>query len=197
MPLFAFSCVKSARQLFLHRRNCRMNTISNASVFCFSRRIKLILLALFICIGAAFGVYTAQLGSHLFFPLMRMAVNSRVSIFRLSFAVLLPFLLSAVAVLISSPLMLSLICCVKTSFFTLCVYSVCSVFYPAGWLICFLFLFSDAVAEILLQIYCIRNVDHFGIAAGRELLVISLCALFAVFLDMLLIMPFLHKLINY
>lgn len=92
--------------------------------------------------------------------LMRACCHAGVSIVGLFFVPFLPFLISAVAVYCSAPLILLLTGLSKSFLLGFCVCAVYVAFSGGGWLISFLLLFTDiftAPALFGYQIRCLRG----------------------------------------
>ncbi len=111
--------------------------------------------------------------------LMRSALCSDVSIFRLLCVILLPFLFSAFAVYFSKPRVLYLIAFLKAFLFAFVSAGITLAFGSAGWLVRWLVMFSDCLSLPLLWLYWQRNVSgqqgfrlaEFGVFAGIACLI--------------------------
>lgn len=132
------------------------------------RSCKLILLFLWI-IGFLCGVVCAAYADNLT-SLMRTCFSSGVSIVGLLSVPILPFLISAVAVYCSAPLILYFtgFCKAFLIGFSLCV--VHSVFDGGGWLICLLLFFTDLLTAPVLMLFQLRYCGCEGTVRPRDIL---------------------------
>ena len=141
--------------------------------------------------GLIFGTIMAAAASDAYFLLMRIAPKSTVSIIGLAVTVLLPFLLTAFAVLSDRSLWLYPICFTKVFAFAFSGYGISAAYGSAAWLVRFLFQFSDILTIPILFWFTFRHHKgrrpgwkrDFGIGCVLELLV---CCL-----DLWFISPFL------
>lgn len=91
--------------------------------------------------------------------LMRMAVTGYVSIVDLLMSVLLPFLISALAVYIFKPGLLAVFAFIKACLFAFFSMGTLEAFGSAGWLIRLLLMFSDICMTVVLYLYWMRHVS--------------------------------------
>jgi hypothetical protein len=160
----------------------------------FRKRYPLFL-AFLSCAGFSFGIYTACISDPSIFSLMRMAASSHVSIVRVLLVVLLPFLISAIAVLLSNRLLLHLVVLIKSIFYGFCMYAICLEFDHAGWLMCMLLLLTDSVVLLSVHWFALRQRIVFK-SAYRELSLLTLLCVGVGFFDATVISPFLTRLFN-
>ena len=161
-----------------------------------SCKMNWIILAVVWLIGLFVGMYLGSNADNSYFLLMRMALNTRVSIVGLLGISCLPFLLSAYAVYLGKPKLILLVCFCKAVLFTSCGYAVLISFGSAGWLIRLLLQFSDIV---LLPLYCwfsIRHIHGKETTLKRDTAVCILAAACAGSIDYCLVSPFLAMLID-
>jgi hypothetical protein len=116
-------------------------------------------LALSWTFGLGFGgLVFRYVGSHLA-PWMPLAASCQPSIPGLLFSTLIPFLLSAFAVYLSVPKLLFGICFCKAFLLGYVCCGVFAAFGSAGWLVRWLFLFTDLWGAALLYHYCGRHIS--------------------------------------
>ena len=106
--------------------------------------MPLFLAASWLC-GFVFGVFCYSTSCPEFTSLMRRAFSCSVSIVGLLNAALIPFLLSTLFIATSMPLLLPGLCFVKAFLFSFVSIGVLKSFGSGGWLLRYLFLFSDCV----------------------------------------------------
>lgn len=158
-------------------------------------RDRRFLLCLCWCVGLLLGTVFAVGADASFLSLMRQAAVSRVSIVNLLTAVLLPFLLSALAVYMGRPRALYVICLCKALCFAFCMVLTARSFGAAGWLIQPLLHFSDLLLAPVLIWFSVR---HIGGGSGSVQKDLGFCAaVIAVvaMLDAFWVSPFLAELI--
>ena len=127
--------------------------------------------------------------------LMRACCDAGVSIVGLFLVPFFPFLISAVAVYCSTPLILYLTGLAKSFLFGFCACAVYTGSSGGGWLLCLLLLFTDlltAPALFLFQLRCMyddsKNVLRFGVFAVLWFMAVSAA-------DYLWIVPLLRDII--
>ena len=126
--------------------------------FCTRKWDKLFLASLWVAGLIAGGFVFRYSGSNLVSQ-MPLAVGSQPSIFSLLNSTLLPFLFSAYAVYIGAPRILYGISFLKAWGLGYLSCSVFAAFGNAGWLVRWLFLFSDIFAAAALYCYCHRYIS--------------------------------------
>ena len=146
--------------------------------------------------GMFLGTFCAANAESLYFSLMRQAVLSRVSIVSLIAAQLLPFLFAAFVAYISKPWLISIVCSLKLFSFTFVGFLVWATFGSAGWLVRFLFMFTDLISVPVLIWFCFRKLrnsfwDH------REFWICIGITIAAAVLDAYCVAPFLAKMIDF
>lgn len=82
--------------------------------------------------------------------LMRIAVAQRVSIVGIVFSLSFPLIISAIAIHLDSPLVLSILAFLKAFCFGCCCCAVVAAFGSSGWFIRWLLLFSDSCIVVVL-----------------------------------------------
>lgn len=119
-------------------------------------------LAFFWLCGMCCGFLSFYAANKSVLPLMRGTPYVPVSIVRLLCVNLLPFLLSALAVFLSSPMLVLLVCFSKAFVFFFVSLGLCQAFSSAGWLVRFLLLFSDCLSIPVLYFFWLRRIspDH-------------------------------------
>lgn len=139
------------------------------------------------------GTLSGAAASNSFLLLMRIAPTSYVSIAGLAVTLLLPFLFIALAIYMNRPHWLYPICFCKVFGLAFSGYGVAAAYGSAGWLVRFLFLFSDIYTTPILCYLTLRHIHtrqagwkkDIGISAGIFLL--------AGALDLWFISPFLAR----
>lgn len=125
------------------------------------RKSCYILLACSWILGLGLGVLLFRYSGSGIVSLVGAAVIDRFSIVGLLSSLLLPFLFSALAVYISRPGLLYLICLAKAAAFGYLSCALFSAFPGCGWLVRLLFLFADQTGIILLFVYWQRHISGF------------------------------------
>lgn len=160
-----------------------------------SRRMMFLLLAFFWCLGLILGVCSSGMAGEPLLSLMRTAASGRVSIFGLLTAILLPFLLSALAVFLNQFWLFLPIAFGKAFLLSFTGYGVFAAFGSAGWLIRLLLMFSDCCsAPLLLWLWM-----HCVAGSRKPLFSVSGPALLALAIgsvDFYVVSPFLAMLIS-
>ena len=126
--------------------------------FC-TRKWDKLFLALSWVTGLAVGGFVFRYSGSILVSQMPLAVRSQPSIFPLLICMLLPFLFSAYAVYIAAPRILYGICFLRAwglGYLSCCVFA---AFGNTGWLVRWLFLFSDIFAAAALYCYCHRYIS--------------------------------------
>lgn len=116
-------------------------------------------LALCWALGLSFGGFGFRYCGSILSSQMPLAVISQPSIFGLLTSSALPFLFSAFAVYIHAPWLMYGICFFKAFSFAYISCCVFSAFTTAGWLVRWLFLFTDLFAAAALYHYCHRHIS--------------------------------------
>lgn len=159
------------------------------------RKFGRILLALAWTAGLLFGRYFAGLAGDSTFHLARGAVSDSVSAVSLYSCLMLPLLLSAFAVYMSSP---GLLCCIafgKGICFSWVVSVVEAAYGSSGWLIRFFFLFSDSLFLILLCCFWLMYADGEKKVTALALGSFGVAGAMLVGIDCWFIIPFLRNLL--
>lgn len=146
-------------------------------------------------IGMLFGIGAGRNASDFLIPTMRSAAVATVSIPGLLVASALPFLLSAYAVSISEPWLLLIISAYKAFGFSFCAFAVSLTFGQSGWLVRFLFLFSDHCLIPVLYLYWLRHISGERTFSFWEAVAVTAVAVLIGCIDYYLISPFLATLI--
>lgn len=147
------------------------------------------------CSGLILGIFAAMRASNILVPMMHSAVNSPASIFGLFAAAVFPFLISIYAVSISEPWLLLIISAYKAFGFSFCACAVSFAFGQSGWLVRFLFLFSDHCLLPLLYLYWLRYVSGDKPLSNWESGACIAAAVLVGCVDYFLISPFLAAVI--
>lgn len=161
----------------------------------FFRKPAVLFLAFLLAVGFSFGAYTACISAPVLSSMMRMAASGCVSIVRVAVVVLLPFSFAAVAVLLMRPFLLYLLVLFKSFGYGFCLCGICIVFEQAGWLICFLLLFTDSAVMATLVFFSLRHISGLKNGAFFELIVLSSCCFLVGIIDVTVIFPFLSTIL--
>ncbi|MBQ8768636.1 MAG: hypothetical protein IJZ15_03160 [Oscillospiraceae bacterium] len=151
-------------------------------------------LLLWSVMGLILGTLFAAFADISCFSLMRQAVTAPVSIVVSFASQLLPFLIAAYAVNISGLWLLYTVCSCKLFSFAYTGSLIWVAFGSAGWLVRWLFLFSDIILVPVLCWYCFRRT----LGDSSEKKDFRICIGFAVItalINCLFISPFLAKII--
>ena len=126
--------------------------------FCTRKRDKLVL-AFFWVLGLLVGDFVFRYGRSTLLSLMSLAVTSRPSFLGLLVSSFIPFLFSAYAVYIGFPWLLHGICFFKAAALGYLAKGIFTAFGSVGWLIRWLFLFTDIISSAVLYCYCCRHIS--------------------------------------
>jgi hypothetical protein len=153
-----------------------------------------IILASCWCLGLLLGIMAAASAGEDLASKMRSAASQTVSI--VPFLAYVPFLLSAIVIHFRQPWLILLCCMMKAFLFGYCAFAVTLGFGQSGWLVRFLFLFSDVASIPIMYLYWLRCLKEN--CAKRYWF--SCCCLAAIFvvglIDYCWIAPFLAGLIS-
>lgn len=147
-------------------------------------------------LGLVLGIVFSIAAGDPLVSLMRTAVNSRVSISGLLTAILLPFLLSAFAVLIHESWLLIPIAFFKAFLFSFLGFGVMAAYGSAGWLVRLLLMFSDCCSLPVLFWYWAAHIGGQRNAALPAAVLPLLIAVGIGSFDYYIISPFLAMLIS-
>lgn len=160
------------------------------------RKVCLWLLAFCWIVGLVVGAYVAQSEAETVIDLVRRSVQCEMTISGVMSVCVLPFLLSAFAVLICEPWLLLFISTLKAFRFSFCAWGVCLAFGQSSWLVLFLFLFSDICLIPLLVFFWIRNIRGHANLRLFEIVGFLIAAVSVGLVDYLFISPFLASLMK-
>lgn len=146
-------------------------------------------------IGLLVGMFFAFTVRTLVSSLIHTIVCCRASITGLISVLILPLVISAMA--ISVPLFLYPICFFKAFSYGFCLYSVTFVFGDAGWLFATLLLFSDSVMIVLLNWLWCRHIVVNKNTSGQDFARCTIAATLIALMDYFLISPYLIDLLHY
>ena len=116
-----------------------------------------IILASFWCAGLLLGILAAASAGQDFATKMRSAASQPVS--TVPFLVYAPFLLSAIAIHLRQPWFILPCCFIKAFIFGFCAFAVTLAFGQSGWLVRFLFMFSDSMSVPVMYFYWLRCIN--------------------------------------
>ncbi len=145
-------------------------------------------------VGLIFGTLFAANANSSIFPMMRQVDFGPVSIVFHLVAQLLPFLIAAYAASLSRLWLLNAVCGCELFSFAYMGALVWIAFGSAGWLVRFLFLFSDIILSPVLCWYCFRRLMGDCDEKKDLLICIGITAITAL-INCLFISPFLAKII--
>ena len=160
-----------------------------------SCRRRQIILAFSCLSGCLLGFWISGRSHETYLLLTRMAPSLHVSVFGLVACVYLPFLFAALAVFLSHPSLLPLICFTKMCLYSWCGCSMVSAFGSAGWLVQMLIQFSDNLSLPVLCWFCIRHTDSRVDFIRRDFLICTLWVLIVGITDLCAVSPYLASLI--
>lgn len=109
-------------------------------------------------LGMLIGYFAALSAGPMLSELITQSAGQRASWTGVMSVTILPFLLSAFAVSFSEPWLLLFISTFKAFSFSFCAWGVCLAFGQSGWLVLFLFLFSDFLLIPLQYFYWLRHI---------------------------------------
>ena len=173
-----------------------MTTVSKERILPNNRKFLLVFLATFSVCGCALGVAAAKNTDPNIFSMMRQAAWFQVSIVDLLFAILFPFVITAVISYISKPILLLPLCFAKSIGYSFLLCSVSMEFADAGWLVGSLLLFSDTACILLMYFYCLRYLNGFQKRCGRDIIVSVVAVSAVAVIDVWLVSPYLSVLIK-
>ena len=154
-------------------------------------RISPLFLGLSWMLGMILGYVCSDAAQDQTVLLVRQSISAVPSMVGAVSVVLLPYLLSALAVSICEPWLILVISTFKAFSFTFCAWGVCLAFGQSSWLALFLFLFSDLCLIPALYLFWLRSIRGERISGWGKWLFLAY-ALFVFVLDYWLIGPFLR-----
>ena len=160
------------------------------------RKGSTIFLALFWFLGLLSGVLFFHASGSSFNSMMRSILMDTVSIVDLVSVAMLPFLLSAFAVFLSSPWLLLSIAFFRAFLLSFVSMQILAAFGSAGWLLRLLLLFSDLLSAPLFYLYIRWCLSSDFSHAFRTFFLIICCSILIGSLDYVYILPFLADVIN-
>lgn len=107
--------------------------------------------------GFAFGIYTANISTISFLPLMCGISWNSVSIVRMFCAVLLPLLIAVISVMLSKPGILYCLLFVRAFLRAFCLYGIMITFCYAGWLLSVINLTIPSLVDWLITVIALRH----------------------------------------
>ncbi len=121
--------------------------------------------------------------------LVRTLLESRVSTVGLIANLFLPFIISAIVWKFKIPAIYLLLAFTKAICYGFCLCSIGYVFREAGWLLRWLFLFSDTCSSALLLWYWYRNIT-FNHSSAKDLYICGILAVSIALIDICHVIPF-------
>ena len=129
--------------------------------------------------------------------MMRAIALERTSIVGLAISLSFPLLLSVITLRLSMPSLLFPIAFIKAFLFAYSSFGVSLVFGDAGWLLRWLFIFSDSIMVICLLWFWFRNVSGCINSAKRDFVICTLFAVIVFCIDCFIVSPFVMMLFNH
>lgn len=147
-----------------------MAWILHNAIDSFRRKGSSIFLAFSFFIGILIGIYLFRISEPSFLSLMRRCFVSPVSIVRFLSCAILPFLLSATAVLFSRSWLIYLISVTEAMLFSYTTLEIIFAFYPVGYFIRFLLLLGDCLSLPVLYFFWRNSLLHRSHTGYAEIL---------------------------
>ena len=170
------------------------STFARVRAFLFCKR-ALLLLAFIWFLGLMSGRHYSQQASNTYLLLMRASSEFRLSIIGLAVSVLLPFIISAVAVYFSKPAVIYVLTYLYALLFSYTGCCLRMLFSNAGWLIQFMLLFSHCITIPFYCWFSMRYINGRKPTFIRDLWIgIAVISVVGI-IDILVISPFLAALI--
>ncbi len=157
---------------------------------CKNHRLFNILLALIWILGIILGFYFAFQATVSVSHLMLSVIDSRLSIVGLLFVLIFPLLFVFVVLRLSRPLLVLPVIFTKAFFFSCCVFSVAFASGDAGWLVRWLFIFSDSCSVIVLLWFSFRNMAENREGLRTDFLISLIISAAIGCIDYFLVSPF-------
>lgn len=152
-------------------------------------RSKYILFACYI-LGLLFSFIAASSAGEALLSAMRMVSLSHVSIIGLLCSLLIPVFISAYAVYSNESWIIPILSFLKAFAFGYCAYAIMAAFQTAGWLVCYLVMFSDINLLCVLWWFWLRQYPQGDRRLGTCTMIAVAAASMIGILDYLLIAPF-------
>lgn len=149
------------------------------------------------CVGLLFGIFVSLSAGDFLASTMHAALSGSLSIFGLLTVILLPFLLSALAVSISMPILLIPIVFLKAFLFAFTGMGILTAFYAARWVLAGLLLFCDTLTQPLLWWFWLHAIPNGGSFLLRRALICVIGTVLVGLFDFYFVAPFLANLISF
>lgn len=162
----------------------------------FWRRNCYFFLAFFWLSGVLAGILVCRYHYDAFYPLMRSILYSSVSIVDLLAVITLPFLVSALAVYISKPLLLLAAAFGRAFLSSVVTFAVIQYYSGAGWLLKIFLCFSSCCSSLLLYLFWLRHISGIRKFSVWEMFLFLSAALLIISFDVTVISPFFAKLLS-
>ena len=152
---------------------------------------RIVLLALW-CLGLVFGcsIYEPS-----YLSWMHGAAERPVSIIGVFVCVYLPLICTYFSFLTDKPHAIMVVCFVKAASFGFSGQLVLQYFTSSGWLVRFLFLFSDCFILLILQVLWIHCLDGNSKKWKRDFLIAAILCTVVTMIDLFAVIPFLKGLL--
>ena len=172
------------------------NTASISKVTIWWQKTAVRLLAVSWCLGIVLGYMAAVSAQSVITDVVQRCTSVEMSIIGGLAVTVLPFLMSAFAVSFSEPWLLLIFSTYKAFSFSFSAWGVCFAFGQSGWLVLFLFLFSDLLMIPLLYLYWLRHIRGDRAANIWELPLLICISLLVGAVDYRFVAPFLASLMK-
>lgn len=172
----------------------RIKSLPNEKINC---RLSVVFLAFCWLSGILFGFFSSRLVSVYLSSLMCSLVCQRVSIVGMLIIFTFPLLLSVVLMHFSARFLLYIFVVFKAFCFSFTFSCIFLSFGSAGWLICFLAMFSNSVLAITLLWFWLRFFLVRSVMVRRDAEICCAVIACTVCVDYFFVAPFLVSLINY
>ena len=141
-------------------------------------------------LGILLGLYLSLSLTEDSYSLVRTLFNSRVSTVGHITSLLLPVILSAIAWKLELPALYLFLAFTKALCYGFCICSLGYVFQGAGWLLRWLYLFSDSCSSALLLWFWHRNMSLPNHRSAKDLYISGITTIAIVLIDMYYVIPF-------
>ncbi len=145
-------------------------------------------------LGLFLGLYLAICLPEASYSLVRTLVHSRVSTVGLFINLFLPIILSAIAWKLRISALYLLLAFIKAIGYSFCFCAITCIFQGAGWLLRWLFVFSDTFISALLLWFWFRNVTPQNKRGARDISICCVLAFFIFLAEICYVIPFSQRL---
>ena len=168
-----------------------MLTFNANNFYQYSRIARILLLIIMWFLGLAVGHLLCVPS---FVPLMRSVIYQPVSIVGLFICIFLPLILSYFSLLFQKPIMLLIVCFIKSIAFSFSFTLVSYIFDTASWLLRLLILFSDSFFLFFLMIFWLKTISDFNRSCYKSMYMFAAIGLYIGITDFVIVSPLLERL---